>query len=773
MSGRISDHRGMDQVLEATADRSWLFEVGDRIPILDSSFETRLAISNGFLGVRGALAINRSGRWAVPPCTYVAGLFDTPDKDGPTSILVPATDWLRIGFTIARGDKQYSAALSEYRSVLDMKRGVLVIECRIDIASVLTIKVRTLRLVSMSRRAVGLHLIQFDIEQGIEDVAFDASFVGTVIGRDACGLDGDACVWRARTSEKSLAMGAASSLQIDGEVLLAVTQSPLQSAWSWKTKPAQVACFQRLVAFERGETPDVDVAENAQKSLAAALSMGWQAVVTEHAAAWAGRWRRCDIVVDSNDGEQQALRFALYHLNGAANPQDDRVSVGARALTGDDYHGHVFWDTEIYLLPFYTMTWPEAARAMLMYRYRTLDAARNKAAGMGWRGALYAWESADTGAETTPVQAIGPDRKVVKILCGTQEQHISADVAYAIWQYWQATADENFLREAGAEIILDTGMFWASRAVPETDGLHHIRGVIGPDEYHETIDDNAFTNIMARWNIRCAIDISELFRDRWPNRWGELSGQLKIDDAEIKKWRKIADTMATGLDPKTGLFEQFEGFFGLEEIELSAYAGRSVPMDVILGRERIAKSQIVKQADIVALIALLPDTFINGTGAANFRYYEPRCAHGSSLSRAMHGLAAAKLGYADKALAYFRDTSSIDLGDEHVAIAGGIHIAALGGIWQIAVLGFAGLTLRSDCIVFNPRLPSTWRSLSFPVSWRGRLLKISIETAGSTFEATIDEGQPITIVIAGVSHELLPGSPLKVHFGCSPSAVAE
>jgi trehalose/maltose hydrolase-like predicted phosphorylase len=288
------------------------------------------------------------------------------------------------------------------------------------------------------------------------------------------------------------------------------------------------------------------------------------------------------------------LRFAVYHLNGAANPADERVSIGARALTGDDYRGHVFWDTEIFLLPFYALTWPEAARTLLMYRFHTLDAARAKAAGMGWRGALYAWESADTGAETTPEHAIGPDRQVVDILCGKQEQHISADVAYAVWQYWQATGDEQFLRDAGAEILLETGRFWSSRAQLEADGHRHIRGVIGPDEYHEHIDDNAFTNVMARWNIRRALDAAALLRERWPECWARLSGRLGLDDAELKPWRNVADTMASGLDPKTGFFEQFAGFFALEDIDLTHYAGRSVPMDVVLGRERISKFQVVK-----------------------------------------------------------------------------------------------------------------------------------------------------------------------------------
>ena len=221
----------------------------------------------------------------------------------------------------------------------------------------------------------------------------------------------------------------------------------------------------------------------------------------------------------------------------------------------------MFWDTEIYLLPFYTLTWPEAARALLMYRFHTLDGARAKAAGMGWRGALYAWESADTGAEATPEQVIGPDRQVVDVLCGKQEQHISADVAYAVWQYWQATGDDEFLLDAGAEILLETGRFWSSRAQQEADGHCHIRGVIGPDEYHEHIDDNAFTNVMARWNIRRALDVAALLRERWPERWASLASRLGVDDAEMQQWLDRRGDDGDRLRCRNGTVRAVRGLF--------------------------------------------------------------------------------------------------------------------------------------------------------------------------------------------------------------------
>jgi len=474
------------------------------------------------------------------------------------------------------------------------------------------------------------------------------------------------------------------------------------------------------------------------------------------------RWNACDVEIEGDPAAQRTLRFALYHLNGAANPTDERVSIAARALTGDDYRGHVFWDTEIYLLPFYILTWPAAARALLMYRFRTLDGAREKAAGMGWKGALYAWESANTGAEVSPSKVIGPDRKVVDVRCGKQEQHISADVAYAVWQYWQATDDELFLREAGAEILFETARFWSSRALADPDGHCHIRGVIGPDEYHETIDDNAFTNVMARWNIERALDATALLRERWPQTWESLSGRLGLSDDELKQWRCVADTLVAGFNSSTGLFEQFAGFFALEDIDLDNYVGRSVPMDVVLGRERTQKSQVVKQADVVALLALLPEEFPGESGEKNFDYYAKRCGHGSSLSRAMHGIVAGRLGRSEVALDYFKGTSAIDLDDSQASIDGGVHIAGLGGIWLMAVFGFGGLSLHSDHLALDPKLPSGWKTLAFSVQWRSRKLRIRIVQATRSVEATLEGGEPMKLVVGGAAFDLDRSETLRV-----------
>jgi trehalose/maltose hydrolase-like predicted phosphorylase len=744
----------MEHALGPTADPTWVLDADGYDPLREGSVESRFAISNGFLGMRGARATTRGARWIVPPRTYVAGLFDTSGTEGTISKLVPAADWLQGRILLPGGPLlHHTGHVLSHRMTLDLRRGALLSASRLKTPELGILRLRTLRLVSLSERAVGLQLIQMEIEKGDIEITFETSFEGVDLGLVSEKLEQDLGVWRRHSSGKGLAMAIASSLQIDGHDLPPTALGPLKWLWSWTSRPGQVVCFERSVAVARSDTQGLDPGSGARDKLGISLHIGWRGVLAEHEAAWASRWRCSAVEVDGDEAAQQALWFALYHLNSAANPADERVSVGARALTGDDYHGHVFWDTEIYLFPFYILTWPEAARTLLMYRFRTLEGARAKAARMGWRGAFYAWESADTGAETAPEQVIGPDRQVIRILCGKQEQHISADVAYAVWQYWQATGDEGFLLDAGAEILLETGRFWSSRALPEADGQRHIRGVIGPDEYHENIDDSAFTNVMARWNIRRALDVASLLRERWPECWARLSGRLGLDDAELKQWLSAADAMATGRDPRTGLFEQFVGFFALENIDLTHYAGRSVPMDVVLGRERTQRSQVIKQADVVALLGLLPEEFVGETGAKNFDYYEPRCGHGSSLSRAMHGMVAARLGRSEMALRYFQQTAAIDLADTHVAIDGGIHIAALGGIWMTAVLGFAGVSLRNNGIALDPQLPPNWRSLAFGVQWRGRSLKIRIDQAKQIVEATLEAGESMTLIVRGEPRE--------------------
>jgi trehalose/maltose hydrolase-like predicted phosphorylase len=294
--------------------------------------------------------------------------------------------------------------------------------------------------------------------------------------------------------------------------------------------------------------------------------------------------------------------------------------------------------------------------------------------------------------------------------------------------------------------------------VAEADGKRHIRHVIGPDEYHEDVDDNVFTNVMARWNIARGLEAIEVMRARWPDRAAALWERLELGEPEIADWRDAVARIVTGFDPATALYEQFAGYHKLEPLDLSLYADRKLPIDVVIGRERTLRSQVIKQADVVALLALLPEEFPGAAAKANFRYYEPRCAHGSSLSAGIHALAAARLGETETALRFLRQAAAADL-ELDPNSAGGIRIAGLGGLWQAIILGFAGLGLKGDMLGIDPRLPPQWRSLSFRVCWRGR--RVAIRVTGRTAQATLVEGEAMELRIGTATRKLTPGAALE------------
>ena len=759
----------MMQALQPTQDSSWVLTHEGYNVLTENAVESRFALGNGFLGMRASRPVSRGPtwvswlghiRWASWPRCYVAGLFDRPNTVPPVPALVPVADWSHVTLVLDGNpqlllDGEFLASVRQ----LDMRRGILLSDLSYRAHAGITIRSGELRLVSLADRAVALQLLRFSLDRDGIDVTLEANFAMAGMGMEPLQLDRDVCAWRTEGSGKAVAMAGSVTLQADGRPLVPERSFSLRWIWRWRSVAGQELELDRLVTVARSDRWADDPALVAADAMARGRALGWRGVLAAHETAWRQHWDASDVIIEGDDKVQEAVRFAVYHLTSAANPEDECVSVGARGLTGDAYFGHVFWDTEIYLLPFYVGVWPEAARALLMYRYHTLHGARAKAAHFGFRGALYAWESADTGEETTPERVIGADGTPVEILTGRMEHHISADVAYAVWQYWRFTRDDDFFLRAGAEMLLETARFWASRAVAEADGKRHIRHVIGPDEYHEDVDDNAFTNVMARWNIGRGLETMDLLRERWPNHAAALREKLALGDDELADWRDAIARIVTGLDAATGIYEQFAGYYKLQPLDLSLYADRKMPIDVVIGPERTQRSQVVKQADVVALIALLPDEFPGAAAKANFRYYEPRCAHGSSLSAGIHALVAARLGETETALRFLRQAAIADL-ELDPNSAGGIRIAGLGGLWQAIILGFAGLDLGSDMLGIDPRLPPHWRSLSFRVGWRGR--SVAIRIAGKTAQATLVDGEGMEIRIAGTRGKLTPGVTLEV-----------
>lgn len=466
----------------------------------------------------------------------------------------------------------------------------------------------------------------------------------------------------------------------------------------------------------------IDPRQASQDKVVATAMRGYEILLDENKAAWQEFWAKSDVILEGDDEAQLAIRHALFQLRIAASSEDEHVSIGAKTLSGFGYRGHVFWDNEIFVLPFFTFTQPRLARNMLMYRWHTLPGARRKAAENGLEGAQFAWESAETGDEVTPRWVPDPEdpTKSIRIWTGDIQLHISADVAYAVWQYWQVTGDDEFMRNFGAPIILETAQFWGDRAEPVPGG-YALSQVIGPDEYHHHVDNNAFTNAMVRWHLIKAIEVREWLRQTSSKDADMLDRRLGITSEALALWRDVSTKLAVSHDPTSGLIEQFDGFFQLPEVEWDRYEDRTESLQSLLGIEGANQRQVLKQADVILLLCLLRDQFHRQTWRANWEYYIPRTDHsyGSSLSPAIHAWAACELGYPELAYEHFMRAARADLEDIRGNAAEGIHAASAGGLWQALVFGFAGLHVSNDGHTLRPQLPSHWKRVAFRFCHRG------------------------------------------------------
>ncbi len=343
---------------------------------------------------------------------------------------------------------------------------------------------------------------------------------------------------------------------------------------------------------------------------------------------------------------------------------------------------------------------------------------------------------------------------MIPVSTGEQEVHIAADVAWAVWEYWCATNDEDFLIHMGAELVLETARFWASRARQGSDGQFHIDKVVGPDEYHEDVNDNAFTNVMARWNLQRGLDLVELLRDRYSSEWVKLSTLMDLDESELGRWRSVASGLVDHFDPQTLVYEQFSGFFGLDDVPVAEAAPRPFSGEEVFGWQRLRGTQVVKQADVVMLLHMLRENVSPEVAAANYRYYEPRTTHGSSLSPAIHAAVAARAGLLDDAVAYFRMAAKTDLDSRPGFSAKGVHMATAGGLWQAAVMGFGGLALDDEQLALDPRLPAEWSRLKFPITSRGAKVVVEVVPEGVTLTL---EGSENVALGGGTASRLAAG----------------
>jgi len=467
-----------------------------------------------------------------------------------------------------------------------------------------------------------------------------------------------------------------------------------------------------------------------------AMNAGYDRLLESHAALWNQRWQTCDIRIEGDNEAQQALRFSMYHLLSIAPTHSDRVSIPARGLSGQVYKGAIFWDTEIFMLPFFSHTFPGIARNLLRYRFHTLDGARRKAREYGYRGAFYAWESQDTGDDACTLFNITDvfTNRPMRTYFRDKQIHISADIVYALWQYFLLTDDRTIWLDGGAEIVFECARFYLSYLYYNLDkDRYEILEVTGPDEYHERVHNNAFTNRMVAHTYNICLRIVELMGDNYPLELDHLVSRLDFQrDLDLVKQVQqklyLPDSVEAG-----SIIPQFDGYLSLEEVTLSDLFQRKLhPNEYLGGGNGLATTtQILKQADVILELFLFDQFFPIETKHSNWEFYEPRTEHGSSLSACSYSIVAAQIGKVDWAYRYLMKTATIDLlgkGKQYVGTLyiGGTHPAGNGGAWMSVVFGLCGIHCSGDTITITPNMPDHWTQISVPLVVRGQEIRIDL-----------------------------------------------
>ncbi|OWW21167.1 beta-phosphoglucomutase family hydrolase [Noviherbaspirillum denitrificans] len=696
----------IDRLDSAFRDRqekaAWRIEQEGFDAARERQMESLFLVGNGYLGVRGALDTPLPGSQAD---LFIAGLYDrkraalpyseieflAPERDDPYAELVPLPFPFRLAISVEDVALDFSAnAGRELRRSLDMRQGTLHTEAVYETEGGRRTTVRTSRCASLANAHVLLQEVVITPENHWATVSLDVALIDPDMAARHPHIE---CIAHIANGDMELVHYAT---RASGFHICLVSRV-------WR----ETNSLRRIISvFTSRDGVDPVAAATAQAE--ALRPDDFVRLLGENGETWADFWFRADVRVTGRASVEQALRFGSYHLRLAAS-DDARVSIGARTLSGRAYEGHVFWDAEIFMLPFYLHTDPRRARNLLLYRHHTLDGARRRARGFGCNGACFAWESTVTGDDVTPSHiTLKSTGKEIPIYTGRQQIHITADVAYAAWRYWEMSGDDDFLAGPGADLLCETARFWASRVV-RGDRHYHIRGVVGPDEYHHSVNDNAYTNWMARFNL---------------DRAAVLAKQLGMNQSEAEEWTAIAQALYVPPPNEHGVIEQFEGFFALEDMAVPGEARFKVPAGRLFEWERINHAKLLKQADVLMLPLLFPDAFTDAVVAANYRYYEPITDHGSSLSPPVHAAIAARIGAKADAERYLKQSLWLDLSDTMGNSTLGVHPATMGGIWQALVFGFLGVRFddsgpRADAAA-TERLPEGWEGVTLRLAHLGR-----------------------------------------------------
>ena len=742
--------------------------------------ESIFAQGNGYINLRDALEEDYVGQRRG---AFITGTFNKALPDEVTELPnLPDVTELRL-FVNGERFSMETGRLEHYRRQLDLRTGEVERTLCWTSPAGARLNLRFRRFVSLAQEHLAAFCTEITSLDGPVEIRLESGICGRVTntGSQHCTegekrlVDGEILQLATRTNQ--------SDIPVTVHCVHRFSQQPDHSLPVMERRRfVQRVCFRleagrtlrmdKIACYSTGrdrmyaEFGQLDGAKDGELVTAAGLEIlrkartgSYETLLAESAARWAEYWDQTDVRVDSPDPmDQLGLRFALYHLNIMIKRDDSRVGIGAKGMTGEGYKGHSFWDTEMFLLPHYLLTDPAAARTLLEYRWRSLPGAFRKARENNWQGAMFPWESAWlSDGEVTPLFGAADvvTGQSIPILTGMLEHHITADVAWGVWLYYQATGDDDFMERCGCELLVETARFWASRLEWKPDaGRYEICNVIGPDEYKEHVDNNAFTNYLAAENLRVASLVIGQMPQAWPVAWATLGQRHDLRALAAEFDEKRGKLYQPGPRAEDGLVPQNDQYLGLTRVDLTRYKAQQGVSSIYedYSPAQMNRLMVSKQADLVMLLRVMPDLFDPETRRRNFLFYESRTLHDSSLSHGQHCVLAAWMGLDDMALELYRHAIAIDLGPNPTSSDEGIHSASMGNSWQCAVCGFAGLRWEGGQLVLENHLPASWNSLEFAVVWQGTRLAVRLDhetgiqlkrLSGNAITVLVD-GRPVT-----------------------------
>ena len=737
-----------------------------------SEQESIFTLGNGYMGSRGIL---EEIPYDSSPGTYIAGVYDKSISQVSELVNVPNPVDLRV---TAEGEKIdiKGMYIHKHHRILDLKRGFLFRHNILANSKKERFDYKSVRFISSANKHIGVMkvwvramdaptilTVQDNINvsvrnKGVLTEGRKKHFQVKEV-RSQNGIN-YAC---AKTQQTGISLGCSTHLSYrhnDDE-----HTAPDQSFDIRIKKGEEIVLTKTFCLKTSRHLSQQRLRDTTIKSLRVAARQGFDYQVRHHIRSFQRLWRGSDVVIEGDSDAQKSMRFNIYHMLIASNPDDKDTSIGARTLSGEGYRGHIFWDTEIFLLPFYTFIFPETAKNLLHYRYNRLDAARKIAKSKGYKGALFPWESADTGEDETPRWHKDLDGSIIEIHTQDYEHHIVADVVYGLWQYYKVTGDSKFMNKYGAEIIFETARFWASRVEENKRSRQfEIKHVMGPDEFHGDVDNNAYTNCMAKWNLLTASDLYDSLESDHVKNLKKLSTKIKLKKSEIQAWKHIADRMYIPISKDRKIIESFDGYFKKRDIVITRLDKHFMPeFPPNLPLNKLGQTQIVKQLDAAMLAYLVPNMFDDEITANTINYYEKRTVHKSSLSPSINAIMNLRSGNTTRAYQYFLYALNADLKRNQSNVSEGIHAASLGGCWQAAVNGFGGVSIKDGMLSFEPLFPEYWRSLQFSLKWKSYELSVKITHKDITISARNKRTKkPLLVKIFGAQQSISPNKAIIV-----------